>query len=185
MAANVGYAIDFDPVCRTPLISAKLSPGDSPAMKSLIDRVQSVSETGASVLVVGENGSGKEVVSQLLMELGTRAKGPKVTFNSAAIPKELVESEMFGHVKGAFTGASIAKKGKFEQADGGRLFMDEIGDMSLEVQSKLLRVLQDQIVTPVGAKPSGRSTSVSLPRPITIFRKMCEPGVSGRIFIFV
>jgi two-component system nitrogen regulation response regulator NtrX len=105
-------------------------------------------------LVTGENGTGKELVARAIHRNSTRAEGPFVEVNCAAIPSELIESELFGHMKGSFTGAVSDRAGKFEQADGGTLFLDEVGDMSLAAQAKVLRVLQDGVVTRIGgAKP--------------------------------
>ncbi len=117
-------------------------------VKGLIDRVAPMD---ARVLVTGENGTGKELVARWLHEKSKRAKGPFVEINCAAIPSELIESELFGHEKGAFTSAIKQRKGKFEQAHGGTLFMDEIGDMSLSAQAKVLRALQENRVSRVGS----------------------------------
>jgi two-component system, NtrC family, nitrogen regulation response regulator NtrX len=116
-------------------------------VKSTIDRV---APTEARVLITGANGSGKEMVAKQIHERGTRANRPLVEVNCAAIPSELIESELFGHERGAFTGASARRIGKFEQADGGTLFLDEIGDMSLSAQAKVLRALQENKITRVG-----------------------------------
>src|SRR4029077_8720541 len=104
----------------------------------------------ARVLVTGENGTGKELVARALHAQSTRGDGPFIEVNCAAIPSELIESELFGHIKGSFTGAIADRAGKFEQADGGTLFLDEVGDMSLTAQAKVLRVLQDGVVTRIG-----------------------------------
>ena len=124
--------------------------GDSPAMRHLKDVVAKVAPTPARVLIQGENGSGKELVARLVHEMSPRAQGPFVAVNCGAIPRELIESTLFGHEKGAFTGAVDRQKGKFEQADGGTLFLDEVGDMPLEAQTKVLRVLEDQFLQRVG-----------------------------------
>ncbi|MCC7140268.1 MAG: sigma-54-dependent Fis family transcriptional regulator [Planctomycetes bacterium] len=124
--------------------------GESVAMKHLRDVVAKVAPTPARVLIQGENGSGKELVARLVHEMSPRANGPFVAVNCGAIPRELIESTLFGHEKGAFTGAVERQKGKFEQADGGTLFLDEVGDMPLEAQTKVLRVLEDQFLTRVG-----------------------------------
>ncbi|HUF13643.1 MAG TPA: sigma-54 dependent transcriptional regulator [Longimicrobiales bacterium] len=126
--------------------------GGSYAIRSVVDRIEKVGPTDARVLIRGENGTGKELVARALHRLSTRADAPFVEVNCAAIPSELIESELFGHVKGAFTGAQADRTGKFEQADGGTLFLDEIGDMSSAAQAKVLRALQDGVVTRVGGE---------------------------------
>jgi DNA-binding NtrC family response regulator len=124
--------------------------GDSGPMRALREVVAKVAPTPARVLIQGENGSGKELVARLVHETSGRANGPFVAVNCGAIPKELIESTLFGHEKGAFTGAVDRQKGKFEQADGGTLFLDEVGDMPLEAQTKVLRVLEDSFLQRVG-----------------------------------
>src|SRR5262249_38047947 len=124
--------------------------GDSVPMQALRQQIEFAAPTNARVLIYGENGTGKELVAHLLHMHSPRRERPFVEMNWAAIPEELIESELFGHVKGAFTGASEDKEGKFSQADGGTLFLDEVGDMSLKTQAKVLRVLEDQRITPVG-----------------------------------
>jgi two-component system nitrogen regulation response regulator NtrX len=124
--------------------------GVSPAMSELRRQILLAAPTDSRVLITGPNGSGKEVVANLLHRNSRRAAGPFVAVNCAAIPAELIESELFGHLKGAFTGAVEAKRGKFEIADGGTLFLDEIGDMSLLTQAKVLRVLQESRFTRLG-----------------------------------
>ena len=116
--------------------------------------IEKVAPTDARVLITGENGSGKEVVARLLYEQSGRNAAPFVEVNCAAIPSELIESELFGHEKGAFTSAIKQRIGKFEQADGGTIFLDEIGDMSLSAQTKVLRVLQENELTRVGSDKS-------------------------------
>ena len=128
--------------------------GKTAAMRSLMEKIQKVAATPARVLITGENGTGKELVARALHRLSPRAKQPFVEVNCAAIPGELIESELFGHMKGSFTGAVSDRAGKFEQANKGTLFLDEIGDMSLAAQAKVLRVLQDNVITRIGgAKP--------------------------------
>ena len=124
--------------------------GISPAVSELRRQILLAAPTDSRVLITGPNGSGKEVVASLLHRNSRRAGGPFVALNCAAIPAELIESELFGHLKGAFTGAVEAKRGKFELADGGTLFLDEIGDMSLLTQAKVLRVLQESRFTRLG-----------------------------------
>jgi two-component system nitrogen regulation response regulator NtrX len=125
--------------------------GESVAMRALRKQISVVAPTDGRVLIYGESGTGKELVARAIHAQSRRAAGPLIEVNSAAIPEELIESELFGHVKGAFTGATAAKKGKFELADGATLFLDEIGDMSQKVQSKVLRVLEEQRFEPVGS----------------------------------
>lgn len=124
--------------------------GVSPAIQELRRQILLAAPTDSRVLITGPNGSGKEVVARLLHRHSRRATGPFVAINCAAIPGELIESELFGHSKGAFTGAIEAKRGKFELADGGTLFLDEVGDMSLLTQAKVLRVLQEASFTRLG-----------------------------------
>ena len=125
--------------------------GESPALKKIQDIIQKVAVTDARVLITGPNGSGKELVAHAIHSLSVRSKAPIVEVNCAAIPSELIESELFGHTKGSFTGAIKNKQGKFEQANGGTIFLDEIGDMSLVAQAKVLRALQESRISPVGS----------------------------------
>jgi two-component system, NtrC family, nitrogen regulation response regulator NtrX len=128
--------------------------GRSYGIRALLERVEKVAATPARVLITGENGTGKELVARAIHRGSTRGKQPFVEVNCAAIPSELIESELFGHMKGSFTGAVSDRAGKFEQADKGTLFLDEVGDMSLAAQAKVLRVLQDGVVTRIGgSKP--------------------------------
>ena len=125
--------------------------GESAAITRVREIIDKVAPTEARVLITGPNGTGKEVVAHLIHENSARANGPMVEVNCAAIPSELIESELFGHMKGSFTGAVKDRAGKFEQADGGTLFLDEIGDMSLAAQTKVLRALQESEITRVGS----------------------------------
>ncbi|MGD9992972.1 MAG: sigma-54-dependent transcriptional regulator [Salinivirgaceae bacterium] len=125
--------------------------GESKALQQIRDLIDRVAPTDARVLITGKNGTGKEVVARLIHDKSQRASGPFIEVNCAAIPSELIESELFGHEKGAFTSAIKQRKGKFEQAEGGTLFLDEIGDMSLPAQAKVLRALQENKITRVGA----------------------------------
>ena len=125
--------------------------GESPALKNIQNMIEKVAPSDARVLITGSNGSGKELVAHAIHSLSERSKNPIVEVNCAAIPSELIESELFGHVKGSFTGAIKDKQGKFEQANSGTLFLDEIGDMSLVAQAKVLRALQENKVSPVGS----------------------------------
>jgi two-component system nitrogen regulation response regulator NtrX len=124
--------------------------GDSAPMRHLREQVSMAAPTNGRVLIFGENGTGKELVARTVHQQSRRRNGPFVEVNCAAIPEELIESELFGHMKGAFTGAVIDKPGRFEQASGGTIFLDEIGDMSLKTQAKVLRVLQEQVMERVG-----------------------------------
>src|SRR5512147_689 len=128
--------------------------GESPALRRLRAEIAQAAPTNGRALIFGENGTGKELVARAIHALSLRAAGPFVEVNCAAIPEELIESELFGHAKGAFTGALSARKGKFELAHGGTLFLDEIADMSLKTQAKVLRALQEQRVEPVGGAGS-------------------------------
>ena len=125
--------------------------GESQQIRKVLEMTDRVAPTEARVLITGANGTGKELVARRLHELSTRSEAPFIEVNCAAIPTELIESELFGHEKGAFTSAIKQRKGKFEQADGGTLFLDEIGDMSISAQSKVLRALQESIITRVGS----------------------------------
>jgi two-component system nitrogen regulation response regulator NtrX len=124
--------------------------GDSVPMQALRQQIAFAAPTNSRVLIYGENGTGKELVAHIVHLQSQRGDGPFIEMNCAAIPEDLIESELFGHVKGSFTGASEDKEGKFSQADGGTLFLDEVGDMSPKTQAKVLRVLEEQRFTPVG-----------------------------------
>ena len=143
-------------VTETKILKKKVSKkyeiiGKSEAIRRVIEMADRVARTDARVLVTGSNGTGKELVARRIHDLSLRAGGPFVEVNCAAIPSELIESELFGHEKGAFTSAIKQRKGKFEQANGGTLFLDEIGDMSLSAQAKVLRALQENIISRVGS----------------------------------
>ncbi|MFN8243468.1 MAG: sigma-54 dependent transcriptional regulator [Ferruginibacter sp.] len=125
--------------------------GDSPAIRKIKDTIEKVAPTDARILITGENGVGKELVARWVHEKSNRSGGPLIEVNCAAIPGELIESELFGHEKGSFTSAIKQRIGKFESANGGTLFLDEIGDMSLTAQAKVLRALQEGKITRVGA----------------------------------
>ena len=130
--------------------------GESYAMTKLREQIAMAAPTNGRVLILGENGTGKELVARNIHQLSQRRSGPFVEVNCAAIPEELIESELFGHVRGAFTGAVSDRRGKFEAAHGGTIFLDEIADMSLKTQAKVLRVLQEQVMEAVGASSRTR-----------------------------
>jgi DNA-binding NtrC family response regulator len=128
--------------------------GSAPAMQRVLETIAAVSDADASVLIVGESGTGKELVANALHEGSRRKDGPWIKINCAALPKDLIESELFGHVKGAFTGATLEKVGLLEEADGGSLLLDEITEMPIDLQAKLLRVLEDRVVRRLGGAKS-------------------------------
>ena len=148
--------------------------GSSKAITGVIERIEKVAPTPARVLITGENGTGKELVARAIHDLSARARGPFVEVNCAAIPTELIESELFGHIKGSFTGAVADRAGKFELADGGTLFLDEVGDMSLSAQAKVLRALQEGVISRVG---SGKPLQVDV-RVIAATNKTLEHEIA-------
>jgi DNA-binding NtrC family response regulator len=152
--------------------------GVSDAMKEIFELVAKVADTDSTVLLLGESGTGKELIANAIHYNSRRASRPLIIVNCAAIPEELLESELFGHVKGAFTGAVASRLGRFEMADGGTIFLDEIGDMSSKLQVKLLRVLQERHFEPVG---SGRSVEVDV-RIIAATNKNLELAVKEGSF---
>jgi DNA-binding NtrC family response regulator len=146
----------YDLITETRVLKRKISKtnemiGESEAIVKIKEMIDRVAPTDARVMITGDNGTGKELVARWLHEKSNRAASPFIEVNCAAIPSELIESELFGHEKGAFTSAHKQRKGKFEQAIGGTLFLDEIGDMSLSAQSKVLRALQENKITRVGS----------------------------------
>ena len=152
--------------------------GETPAMLQLKEHIVLVAETAASVLITGENGTGKELVARAIHSLSPRRAKPFVEINCAAIPEELIESELFGHEKGAFTGAMAQKKGRFDLADGGTIFLDEIGDMSLKTQAKVLRILQERKFERVGGT---RTIEVDV-RVIAATNKVLEDEIRSGAF---
>ncbi len=152
--------------------------GSSAAIRQVIERIEKVAPTPARLLITGENGTGKELVARAVHRLSPRAQRAFVEVNCAAIPAELIESELFGHVKGSFTGAFADRVGKFELADGGTLFLDEVGDMSPATQAKVLRVLQEGVITPIG---SSRSIKVDV-RVIAATNKKLEDEIAAGRF---
>jgi DNA-binding NtrC family response regulator len=152
--------------------------GSSPSMQALRGYLPKVAKSSAAVLITGETGTGKECVAQAIHSLSARARGQFVVVNCGALPDSLIESELFGHVKGAFTGAHANARGKIAHADGGTLFLDEIGEMSLFAQSRLLRVLETHEVQPVG---SARSERVDI-RIVAATNRALEEEVEARRF---
>jgi DNA-binding NtrC family response regulator len=150
--------------------------GQAKQMKDVFDRIQRAAAVDSTVLILGESGTGKELVAQALHQNSPRSKGPFVAVNCAAVPATLVESELFGHVRGAFTGATDKRIGRFEQADGGTLFIDEIGDFEIGLQAKLLRVLETFTVTPVGGAEDRRVDVRVVAATSQNLRKMVETG---------
>ncbi len=152
--------------------------GDSAPMRALRQQIAYAAPTSGRVLIYGESGTGKELVARALHAQSLRGERPFIEVNCAAIPEDLIESELFGHVKGAFTGATQARRGKFERADGATLFLDEVGDMSLKTQSKVLRALEEQRFEPVGSE-----TSVSVDaRVIAATNKRLEAEIERGTF---
>jgi Response regulator containing CheY-like receiver, AAA-type ATPase, and DNA-binding domains len=152
--------------------------GKSSAIRALKEKIEKVATTPARVLITGENGTGKELVARALHRSSPRASKPFVEVNCAAIPSELIESELFGHVKGSFTGAIADRPGKFEQANRGTLFLDEVGDMSAAAQAKVLRVLEDNVLTRIGG---ARPISVDV-RVIAATNKNLESEIAAGKF---
>jgi two-component system nitrogen regulation response regulator NtrX len=152
--------------------------GDSVPMKALRQQIALTAPTNGRVLIYGESGTGKELVARALHAQSKRSTQPFVEVNCAAIPEELIESELFGHLKGSFTGASEDKVGKFQKADGGTLFLDEVGDMSLKTQSKVLRVLEEQRFEPVG---SNQPVTVDV-RVIAATNKRLDEEITRGVF---
>jgi two-component system nitrogen regulation response regulator NtrX len=176
-AVEIGRARDL-----TRALAAELGPdseliGATPAMSRVRDLVRKIAPTDARVLVTGETGTGKELAAVAIHGLSPRSRGPFIRVNSAAIPRDLVESEMFGHEKGAFTGATERRRGRFELADGGTLFLDEVGDLGAEAQAKLLRALETGEVERVGGKGP---TQVDVRVIAATHRDLHEEARSGR-----
>jgi transcriptional regulator with GAF, ATPase, and Fis domain len=150
LAEEVSY---FREVQRRDVLQEPLR-AESPAMRDILDQLRQVAATSTTVLITGETGTGKEKVAQTLHHLSPRREKPFIKVNCSALPATLIESELFGHVKGAFSGAATARKGRFELADGGTLFLDEIGDLPLDLQPKLLRAIQEKVIDPLGSEKS-------------------------------
>ena len=152
--------------------------GGSPAMERVRERIRQAAPTDARVLITGESGTGKELVASAIHHLSRRSRGPFVRVNSAAIPRELIESEMFGHERGAFTGATDRRRGRFEQADGGTLFLDEVADLSQDAQAKLLRALEAGEIQRVGGS---RAVPVDV-RVVAATNRNLEAGIEAGSF---
>jgi two-component system, NtrC family, nitrogen regulation response regulator NtrX len=163
---------------REQLAAGEAMIGRSAPVRALRQQIAFAAPTNGRVLIYGESGTGKELVARLIHESSKRAAGPFVEVNCAAVPEELIESELFGHVRGAFTGASAPKVGKFAQADGGTLFLDEVGDMSQRMQSKVLRALEEQRFEPVGGQ---QAVSVDV-RVVAATNKRLEAEVERGAF---
>ena len=155
----------------------------SAAMQDVVRTVERIAPSDVTILITGESGTGKEVIADLIHALSPRSKNKIIKINCAALPRELIESELFGSVKGAFTGAHTDREGLFRQAEGGTLMLDEISEMPVDTQSKLLRVLQDQEVRPVGGKSATRPTAGSSPPPIASPKKPSRKTSCARTFI--
>jgi DNA-binding NtrC family response regulator len=156
--------------------------GSSEAIRSVQKTIGLLADSEATVLITGETGTGKELVARAIHDFGHRKAGPFVAINCASIPSELIESELFGHVRGAFTGAVTGRTGAFRQADRGTLLLDEIGDMDLTVQAKILRVLQERIVTPVGGKPIPIDVRVIAATHRDLMKRVHEGGFREDLF---
>jgi Nif-specific regulatory protein len=169
---------EFKPARERKKVLIKGIIGDSPALRSLLDKIMIVAKSNSTVLLRGESGTGKELIAKAIHELSPRAKGPFVKINCAALPESVLESELFGHEKGAFTGAISARKGRFELADKGTIFLDEIGEISPAFQAKLLRVLQEQEFERVG----GNHTIKVDVRVVTATNKNLEEAVARKEF---
>jgi len=152
--------------------------GESPALKAILEEVKKVADTKSNILLLGETGTGKELFARVIHHNSSRRDMPFVPINCSAIPESLLETELFGHVRGAFTGAVATRKGILEEAEGGTLFLDEIGDMSLALQAKLLRVIEDQIIRPVGGN---KGTKVDI-RFVTATNKDLKAAVRSNAF---
>jgi DNA-binding NtrC family response regulator len=150
--------------------------GEHPRMIELIRTIEQISDTDCTVLLLGESGVGKELVARALHRASRRAAGPFVPINCAAVPRDLIESEMFGHARGAFTGATQAREGRFQAADGGTLFLDEIGEMDAALQCKLLRAIQDRQITPVGEVRALRADTRIVAATNRDLEKLCADG---------
>jgi DNA-binding NtrC family response regulator len=152
--------------------------GETPSLKAILEEVRKITDTKSTVLLLGETGTGKELFARVIHHNSTRRDMPFVPINCSAIPETLLETELFGHVRGAFTGAVATKKGILEEAEGGTVFLDEIGDMSLALQAKLLRVIEDQVIRPVG---STKGTKVDI-RLVSATNKDLKAAVRAGTF---
>ncbi|WP_005037458.1 sigma 54-interacting transcriptional regulator [Holophaga foetida] len=166
-----------DPL-KTELAQSATIVGSSDAMKGVFQLIGGVASTDATVLILGESGTGKELVAREIHTSSRRASGPFVAINCAALPESIIESELFGHEKGAFTGAISSRKGRFEQADGGTIFLDEVGELPLAVQAKLLRVLQERVFDRVGGSKPIKTDA----RVLAATNRDLEAGIKGGTF---
>src|SRR6185437_16099230 len=157
---------------RSPLV------GDSPAIQNIFSTIEKVSQTDSTVLITGESGTGKELIARAIHENSARATRPLVIVNCGAIPSELLEAELFGHIKGAFTGATQNRQGRFEMAHGGTIFLDEVGEIPLHLQVKLLRVLQTRQFEAVG---SSRTVEVDV-RILAATNRDLDKAVAAKEF---
>jgi CheY-like chemotaxis protein len=158
--------------------------GNSPAMQALYSKIHKVAPTDATVLICGETGTGKELIANAIHNSSPRAQQPMISVNCAAIPETLIEAELFGHEKGAFTGATQAREGLITAADGGTLFLDEIGELPLEAQARLLRVLQESEVRAIGSISSRKVNIRLIAATHRDLRKMCDEKTVSRRFVF-
>lgn len=159
--------------------------GESEAINQVKDTIEKVAPTDARVLITGPNGTGKELVAHWIHKKSNRQAAPFIAVNCAAIPSELIESELFGHEKGAFTSAMKQRQGKFEQANGGTLFLDEIGDMSLSAQAKVLRALQEHKVSRVGGDKDIKVDVRVVAATNKDLKKKSLKGISEKIYTIV
>ena len=181
----VGQAFELGRLMRVPAVVSETVPDDNvgdaiigrcPAMREVYKAIGRVADQSVIVLITGESGTGKELVARAIYQHGSRSKAPFLAINCAAIPENLLESELFGHEKGAFTGADRRRVGKFEQCNGGTIFLDEIGDMPLATQGKMLRLLQDQTFERVGGNETIRTDVRVIAATNRDLKAMCEIG---------
>src|SRR6185436_16029901 len=156
--------------------------GQSEEMRGVYQIIEAVAPSNASVLIFGESGTGKELVARAIHSKSERVMGPFFALNCAALPKDILENELFGHEKGAFTGSVNEKPGAFEMADGGTIFLDEVAEMPPDIQVKLLRAIESRSIRRLAARKRSTSTSAFLRRPTVIFRRRSWTTTSARTF---